>query len=390
MTRWWHRIPPAAVDAALAGLFVVVAQVELHHKVDDGYQAGPLWLNVPLVLLMTAPLALRRTAPTLALGVMVGAAVVPGLFVAHTLFFWGSLVPMAIATYSLARHRDNWPARHAWLTGPVLLLGNVAHVAELRTPSNIFFAGGVFGVAWLVGRVLRRLTVQEAALQRALDRLAEEQQLREEAAAVGERRRIAAEMHDVVAHAVSLMTVQVGAARMLLESGGGAVPPQLRAAEETGRQAVAELRRTLGVMRSAADQGELHPVPDLAALPGLVEQFAEAGLRTELDVVPPPGLPASIQLAAYRIVQEALTNVVKHAGPVGVTVSVRGHDKDLVVAVRNEPGAESTMRAGGHGLAGMRERVAMFGGTLEARGTDDGGFAVVARLSVPELVEVSG
>ena len=376
----------------MAAVFVVVGQVELHHRVDDGYQAGPLWLNMPLVLLMSAPLAFRRLAPTTALGVMIAAATLPGLFAAHTIFFWGSLVPMAIAVYSLARHRDTWAARFAWLTGPILLLGNMGHVAELRTPSNIFFACGVFGVAWLVGRVLHRLAVQGASLREALERLAEEQSLREEAAVAGERRRIAAEMHDVVAHAVSLMTVQVGAARLKLDTDGVEVPPQLQAAEVTGRQAVAELRRTLGVMRSLDEHGGLHPVPDLNALPALAEQFEDAGLMVELDValdVDGPDLLASLQLAAYRIVQEALTNVVKHAGPVPVEVAVSRVEHALVVSVRNDPGTASMTWSGGHGLVGMRERVAMFGGHLDAGITERGGFLVLAQLPLPVLAEAN-
>ena len=268
----------------------------------------------------------------------------------------------------------------------------MGHVAELRTPSNIFFACGVFGVAWLVGRVLHRLAVQGAALRQALERLAEEQSLREEAAVAGERRRIAAEMHDVVAHAVSLMTVQVGAARLKLDTDGVEVPPQLQAAEVTGRQAVAELRRTLGVMRSLDEHGGLHPVPDLDALPALAEQFEDAGLMVELDValdVDGPDLVASLQLAAYRIVQEALTNVVKHAGPVPVEVAVCRVEHALVVSVRNDPGTASTTWAGGHGLVGMRERVAMFGGHLDAGITERGGFLVLAQLPLPVLAEAN-
>ena len=376
----------------MAAVFVVVGQVELHHRVDDGYQAGPFWLNVPLVVLMSAPLALRRLAPARVLAVMLAAAVLPGLFVAHTIFFWGSMVPMAIATFFLARHRDTRAARWAWLAGPFLLLGNMGHVEELRTPSNIFFGCGVFGTAWLVGRVLHRLAVQGAALRQALDRLAEEQSLREEVAVAGERRRIAAEMHDVVAHAVSLMTVQVGAARMRLETDGVDVPPQLRAAEETGRQAVAELRRTLGVMRSVHEHGGLHPVPDLGGLPALAEQFEDAGLGVTLDVAldaDGPDLAASLQLAAYRIVQEALTNVVKHAGPVPVEVDVRRVEHTLVVSIRSDLGAPSMTSSGGHGLAGMRERVAMFGGHLDAGPTERGGFVVRAQLPLPVLVEAT-
>jgi signal transduction histidine kinase len=175
---------------------------------------------------------------------------------------------------------------------------------------------------------------------------------------------------------------------MRLVSDGVDVPPQLRAAEDTGRQAVAELRRTLGVMRALDEHGSLQPVPDLAALPALAEQFEEAGLGVSLTIAPDvdgPDLAASLQLAAYRIVQEALTNVVKHAGPVPVEVDVRRVQDALVVAVRNDPGTASATWPGGHGLAGMRERVAMFGGILDTGPTERGGFLVVARLPMSVL-----
>jgi signal transduction histidine kinase len=377
-----RRLPPLAVDSALAAVFVVVSQVELHHHVDDGYQAGPMWLNLPLVVLMAGPLATRRLQPTWSLLVMLAAACLPGPFLAHTIFFWGSLVPMAVVTYSLARHRDHVGARHAWLVGPVVLAANMPHVAELRTPSNIFFAGGLFGIAWLVGRVLHRLSEKDEALRAALARIAADQPLLAEAAVDTERRRIAAEMHDVVAHAVSLMTMQVGAARLQLDTGGVAVPPQLLAAEETGREAVAELRRTLGVMSASAARGMRQPMPDLAGLQVLADRFVESGLRIDLTVQAEHDLPASVQLAAYRIVQEALTNALKHAGDVAVAVTVRRTGVRLEVEVVNAPGRGGGGDAGGHGLIGMRERVAMFGGQLTAGPSESGGFRVAAELPV--------
>jgi signal transduction histidine kinase len=387
LTAWRQRVPPLVIDGVLAAFFVVVSQVELHRPVDDGYHAGPLWLNVPLVLLMAAPVAIRRLAPTVALAIGLGAATLPGLVVAHTIFFWGSLVPLALMTYSLARHRDSWPARFAWLVGPVLLLGNVAHEAELRTPSDVFFALGTFGLPWLVGRVLRRLAVRDQQLSAALTRLAEEQSLREEAAVAAERSRIAGEMHDVVAHAVSLMVVQLGAARMRLEQAGTPAPGELRSAEETGRQALTELRRTLGLLRHGT--AALEPLPGIDGIDELVARCRAAGVDVRLAVGDLSDLPPSLQLAAYRIVQEALTNVVKHAGPVAAEVAVSRRDGVVEVCVHNAAGHQSSPVPGGHGLAGMKERVAMFGGTLAADAQDGGGFRVVARLPVPQVAALS-
>lgn len=377
------RRPPALlVDGALAVFFVVLSEVELHHHVDDGYQAGPLWLNVPLVALMSAPLAVRRVSPRTGLTVMVVAAAIPGLLVAHTILFWGSLVPMALQTYSVARHRDGEFARLAWLVGPVLVACTSVHLPELRSASNVFFGVGLFSIAWLVGRVLRRLSLQSRQLALALDTLAAQQVEREAAAASAERQRIAAELHDVVSHSVSLMAIQTGAARMSLESEGFTVPPSLCAAEETGRAAVIELRRALGLLRAGTNDPGLQPLPDLTAVPELVEQMRSAGLKVDLSLAVEGEVPVSLQLTAYRLLQEALTNVLKHAGRVSVQASVHTSLAGLTVAVVNRPGSAEPAQPGGHGLLGMRERVAVFGGTLAAGTRADGCYEVRAVMPV--------
>lgn len=371
-------------DGALAAFFVVLSQLELHQHFDDGYQAGPLWLNVPLVALMSAPLVVRRIAPRACLATMLAGAALPGLFVAHTIFFWGSLVPMAVATYSVARHRADRSGRLAWLAGPVILLSNMGHMPELRTGSNAVFGLGVFGLAWLVGRVLRRVSVQSAQLAEALGRVAAHQAEREEAAVASERRRIAAELHDVISHSVSLMTIQTGAARLSLEADDRPVPPQLRAAEETGRAALVELRRVLGLLRDeTGDAATLQPLPNLAAVPELVAQVREAGLDVELVQQVDREVPASLQLTAYRLLQEAFTNVLKHAGPVQVRAVVCTSPEGLTVSVVNRPGAADPLPTGGHGVDGMRQRVTVFGGTLSVGPRPDRGYEVSAVLPIP-------
>ena len=381
-------MPAVVVDTAIAVVFTVVAQVELHTSVDDGYQAGPMWLNLPLVFLMTAPLAWRHRAPRSTLTIMLGAVAIPSLLVAHTLYFWGGMVPIAVATYTVARGSDDLLARQAWLVGPVILLTGMVHVHELRSLSNICFATGLYVAVWAAGRVLRKLVQQRQELAAALAQLAEQQATREEAAVLAERNRIAVEMHDVVAHAVSLMTLQVGAARMSLDQLGTA-PAQLLAAEATGRQALAELRRTLDVLRdhSEAEETRTEPLPGAGAIDPLVESFRAAGLEVELVSDPLQELPPSLQLSVYRILQEALTNALKHAGPVSVRVAVRRTGGDLVVEVTNPLGhpAAGTLPSGGHGLAGMRQRAAMFGGRLDACRSGDA-FAVRALLPIPAAV----
>jgi signal transduction histidine kinase len=375
-----QRLRPQVLDVCLAIAFTALGQVELHSHADDGYQAGPLALNVPLVALMTAPLVFRSTYPLATLLVMLAAFVVPALFVAHTFFFWGGMVPLAIATYTVARRGDTWPARHAWLVGPTIVAAASVHVAEVRSLTNVAFAVGLYTAVWGAGRVMRRLASQRAALADALDRLRVEQDARRDAAVRLERSRIAAEMHDVVAHAVSLMVLQVGAARMRLEADGADVPDQLRAAELTGREALAELRRTLGVIRPSEEQPR-KPLPGVAALADLAEGFREAGLDVELSVDEVGDLPASVELSIYRVVQEALTNALKHAGRVSVHVRVAREGDELTVDVHNEAGRAPGLPSGGHGLVGMRERVALLGGRLDA-GPDGRGFSVHACLPV--------
>ncbi|MGN6600158.1 MAG: sensor histidine kinase [Actinomycetes bacterium] len=383
------RLAPLAIDIALAVAFTALAQVELRISADDGYKAGPLWLNTLLEALATVPLALRSVRPRLALGLMCAAMAVPSLVVGHTLLFWGNFLPLMLVNYTVARSQNDWLGRWTWAVCTATTMTFALHIAELRTWDAPLFPLVMFGASWAAGLVVHRLSEQRTALAVALAELASGQALREEAAVDAERRRIAAEMHDVVAHAVSLMTVQVGAARLQLESQGVPVPGQRQAAEETGRQATTELRRTLGVLRERPETGPLEPLPDLGQLPALLPRFREAGLPVTLHVAGAEELPPSVQLAAYRIVQEALTNVVKHADRASTDVTITGGPGQLAVRVRNAPVATHRPRAlgassGGHGLAGLRERVTMFGGSLRAAPTSDGGFEVLATLPVQE------
>jgi signal transduction histidine kinase len=243
----------------------------------------------------------------------------------------------------------------------------------------------------VAGRLARRSAAEAAELTVALERLTEEQSAREQAAVQDERTRIAVEMHDVVAHAVSVMVLQVGAARIGLEQRGHAVPEQLRAAETTGRQALGELRHSVGAL--SENPSPLQPLPGLDDLAALVERFRTAGLEVGLEVAVGPELPAGLQLSVYRLVQEGLTNAVKHAGQVRVTGAVRTEGEEVVVELINAtaspaPAATGLVSPGGHGLLGMRERVAMYGGELVA-GVRDGSFELRARMRVPVASSVA-
>ena len=237
-------------------------------------------------------------------------------------------------------------------------------------------------VAWYVGRRVQLREQRAAQLQR-------EQGAEARRIVIEERTRIARELHDVVAHRVSLMTVQAGAAKAVAAEDPEGALRAMAAVEEAGRQALDELRHLLGVLRPETGLDGLGPQPGLADLPRLVEQIRGAGLDVSLatDGVP-AALPARVDLFAYRIVQEALTNVLKHAGP-GAHAEVRlgTEPGGIVIEVLDdgkglEPpsAAAGPFRSAGHGIVGMRERALLLGGTLDARPRPGRGFQVVAHL----------
>src|SRR6266511_4077000 len=199
-----------------------------------------------------------------------------------------------------------------------------------------------------------------------------------------ERTRIARELHDVVAHRVSLMTVQAGAAKTVAAADPESASQAMHEVEKAGRQALDELRHLLGVLRPEAEVAALGPQPGLADVPRLVEQFRAAGLDVSLAMEGAQiGLPARVDLSAYRIAQEALTNVLKHAGPSARTEVRLSTDNHHVAIEVLDNGHRATILPGsGHGIVGMRERALLLGGSLDAGPRLDGGFQVVARLPV--------
>jgi signal transduction histidine kinase len=255
-----------------------------------------------------------------------------------------------------------------------LALGYAAAVAVIQLDpgigygENISFFVLMFAV-WIAARAMR-------ARERRADAL--EEQAR--SAVAEERTRIARELHDVIAHCVSVMTVQAGAARMLLGEDPARAREPLLAVEETGRQTLGEMRRLLGMLRHDAAPG-LNPQPGLADLGALLERCERAGLPVELKVEgEPEPLAPGTDLAAYRVVQEALTNAIKHAGPARARVTVR-YDRDaLALEISDDGRAHPGNGGGGHGLVGMRERVSLYGGEFHAGPRAGGGYTVRAQL----------
>ena len=202
-----------------------------------------------------------------------------------------------------------------------------------------------------------------------------------EAAIVEERGRIARELHDVVAHAISVIVLQARGGRRLHDSEPDETRGALDTIEHTGQQALVEMRRLVGLLRESDEELALAPQPTLSRLDHLVDQVRAAGLPVELSIEGEPiELPPGIDLSAYRIVQEALTNALKHAGPAQARVSLRYHPDGLEIEIADDGAGTANGDSGGHGLVGIRERVSVYGGELDAGPQADGGFAVRARL----------
>ena len=292
------------------------------------------------------------------------------------LMFFGLL----LAIYSAAAHTAG---RAAVLGGAAsLALVMTAHYVTPDGDAGDFLPQLVWGAPWLAGRLVRRQTLAAtaAATQAAEVLRRREEELRE--ARVRERDRIARELHDVVAHAVSLMVVQSGAERLRLAEHEPQTRAVLDAVETTGRQALTDLRRMLGLLREGGqDDDALAPQPQLSDLPALVERVRAAGLPVELELSGAP-VPPALGLTAYRIVQEALTNVLKHVGPVPTSVCVRREGEVLRLDVRSPlPVQVPEQRPGGRGLLGMAERAALHGGSVVC-GPDGDRWSVHVELPV--------
>ncbi|MBW3663273.1 MAG: sensor histidine kinase [Actinobacteria bacterium] len=385
----WRAYRPPPVDVALAAGFVALGQLVTWGRFDESAAfAGPRPANAVLNLLLMVTLAWRRRAPLAALAAAVSVYFLPHAVVQHDMPLLAVFVPLIVLTASAGYH---CPPRRALLAGVLAwsALVTVTLVSPwLRSVDGLLFNSSVLLVPWFAARGLRAREDRAGALHAALagERVAKEAALREVAAS--ERTRIARELHDIVAHSVSMMIIQVGAARMQLPPDAHASQAPLLAAEDVGRQAIADLRRLLGVLRddgavSDGAKGEPQPpVPGLSQLDALVRRTRGAGLEVSLEVEGRPVvLPAGLDLTAYRIVQEALTNSLKHSGGSRVEVRIRYAPTSVVVDVADDGVATGTGVAAGHGLVGIQERVAVFGGAASA-GPDPagGGWRVHAEL----------
>jgi signal transduction histidine kinase len=377
------------VDALIAlGLAVLI---ELQFILGDQPGAEADAVNLIGGLFLTIPLAWRRRAPLAMICVFLAAGLANEALGGSLFSFpagdsnseippFATLATGVVAIYSLGAHTGDRDARIGLVLGLagfwaiVLVSGQVDF-------GSFFFSGALAVIPWLIGRNFRSRSLRLAAAER-------EQEQRTRVAVGDERARIARELHDVVAHSVGIIVIQAEGARRVFDRDPERAREALDTIEQTARTALTDMRRSLGVLRDQEDAPMREPQPGLAELDGLLEQAREAGLEVELEVEGEPRiLPRGVDLSAYRIVQEALTNTIKHAGPVRSRVLLRYGERELAVEVADDGPGPSVNGAGtssGLGLLGMRERVASHGGEVEAGSGADGGFVVRASLPFGE------
>jgi signal transduction histidine kinase len=381
--RLWTLARAYWFDALiLAAVGVGLAEATLTQDDKDGL-LGPLWFDLLLTLAITLPLFARRRFP-LAAPVTVGVALAAGSFVDER-FTPHGLIPILVVLAAFVwtgtiRDRRRAFAGLAFGLGATAIVG---HNNPLGQTGDVVFTSMTFTVAWTIGFALsRKFQEADEAKQRA-ERAKREREERARAAVADERARIARELHDVVGHSVSVMTVQASAARRLLRPHQEKEREALLVVEQTGREALAEMRRMVGVLRRPEEGPALAPQPSLEYLEKLITHARETGLEVDLRVEGEPvQLPAGVDLTAYRLVQEGLTNALKHARAQHAEVLVRYTDGHVELIVSDDGGGVGSDETGGHGLVGMRERVSVYGGEFDAGPRAEGGYRLRARLPV--------
>lgn len=375
LSRSRHLI---ALDVVTAVVLLAVVGYSAIDADANGRIAEPRWVSLVAAVLIAAPIAVRRVAPVPAFAVCLTAAVATMLSgIIPTVAMGAPITAVAIAMYLVAAEtprRRSVSALAAGLAGSaaVMLYDRLTHV--LTEPWTDSLLGVTFG--WLV--LVTGWALGFAARERR--RHAEDDAVRRTEQAVAEERlRIARELHDIVAHSMSLIAVKAGIGNHVAEERPAEAREALRAIEAASRSSLTEMRHLLGVLRSEVDSPALAPAPGPAGIPALVDRARTAGVTVTLSLDDTDDLTEGIGLSVYRIVQEALTNVVRHAAPARCAVTVAVTEETVRVEATNT-GPLTVRGPGGHGLIGMRERVAVYGGTFEAGPRPEGGWRVVAVL----------
>jgi signal transduction histidine kinase len=368
---------------------IVLAAVEgaLEVGLRGGEQAPTLtpWLAVPAIAIVPLPLLARRRFP------FAGPASV-WLLAGSLSFADGQIIGFAagvflsglVSAFLLGNLSD---ARQGRIGLAVAVAGSLIIVYNdpNHAPGDLIFTPILFAIAWFVGFALRERVAQAEAAEARAVQAEREREVAARIAVAEERARIARELHDVVAHSVSVMVLQAGAVRHKLPAELEEDKEALGHVERTGRAALAEMRRLLGAMRTDAEGAELTPQPGIDALESLLDEVRRAGLPVELHLGGERfSLPRAIDLSAYRIVQEGLTNALKHAHASHAEVTLGYAPEELRIQVRDDGRGSATSDGLGHGLVGVRERVKIYGGEMSAGAAPEGGFVLEARLPIRE------
>ena len=340
-----------------------------------------LWFAIPAIAIMVLPVFARHRFPFAAPAAYWLLAAVLSFVDGRLVSSMTSIFVVGMAaSFLLGDQRDALRAR----MGLAVVLGGAAIVVynvPNNTASELVFIPLLFGICWLAGFALRGQAEQAEAAEVRATAAEREREGATRLAVAEERARIARELHDIVAHAVSVMVLQVGAVRHRLPHALAEDSDALRGVEQAGRTALAEMRRLLAAMRRDGDDAALTPQPGLDSLDSLLDEVGRAGLPVQLHVDGEPfALPRAIDLSAYRIVQEGLTNALKHARASCADVTVQYLPDELHIEVRDNGQGGSTSNGGGHGLIGVRERVKIYGGEMTAGPSMGGGFVLDTRL----------
>jgi signal transduction histidine kinase len=371
--RIYERLGGRILDVVIVG-FAIAAELEVkftHPGVSAAFYGLALHWTLPMLFRHRFPLY----APATALAALAASSPFgSGDLMQLTLPFFAALLATAII--------GSAPDARQALAGAAIAAGALTTVVyndPKGGADDLLWIGLFFGAAWTAGRALATRSRQASELRSRVE-LAD---LRTREAVNEERQRISRELHDVIAHTVSVMVVQTGAVRRLLRPEQERERAALIGVEEVGREALTEMRRLLGILREPEEVGALSPQPSLQRVDALVEQVREAGLPVQLKIEGhAEPLPPGVDLCAFRIVQEALTNTLKHAGPAHAEVLVRYARDDVELEVLDDGRGANGASSGGHGLLGMKERALLCGGTFETGAAPGGGFAVRARLPI--------
>jgi signal transduction histidine kinase len=373
------------IDRLFVAFLIAVAIADL---AANSLREGPLVLNVAMMTGIALSFLWRRSMPQVTAACTIGGLLIMSIWLTQPPDMFAAILTLLSAAYSVGRHLEGRSSVGAMLAGAL----TVITVAVIYDPNDVFFPVTFFWIVpWLAGRTIRNQTMLARELAEKAERATLAREGDERRAIALERSRIARELHDVLAHNLSVMVVQASAAQRIVERDPDKAVEVAQLIERTGREALAEIRHLFGPIRRGEGEALSGP-PSLARLEELAGRARTAGLGVDLRVLGDPvELPSGIDLAAYRIVQEALTNALKHAGSARASVTVSYEPNEVVLSIEDDgegsrEGFELGDAGGGHGLVGMRERAALYGGLVQAGRRRGGGFAVRARLPTRPLV----